>query len=97
MNETIIKIDEALATYIESLQYEVNARRDIISFMLERDMDTSSKAFEQYQKEYNELFVQYTTAKDELEKRFVIPAVGDQRVGWNLDFATKEVTITAKE
>lgn len=88
-----IKIkNQSLIDYMESLSYEVAARRDVITFMLANQMDTNSAQFKAYHKEYLEFFAELETAKGQLEKDYVLPnATGP--VTWSLDYGTATLTI----
>ena len=96
MNEKEIKVtvDEELANYIEGLQYETESRKDLLAFMIGNGYDTNSEAFKAYEKEFQEQFIQYNQAKSELEQKYVYPVTNGVRVNWNLDFGTRELTIT---
>lgn len=91
---TFVLDNQELVDLIESLHYEVEARKDIITFYLTNAMDTNTDSFKNYNKEYREFFVQYSTAKEILEKDFIVPKVdGAKYSRWNLDFQSKEVTV----
>ena len=90
---TIVKIeDQEFVNLIEALHYEVNSRRDLLSYMLNSDMRTDTAAYEKYNREYMEFFVKYTQAKNKLEEIYVRTAV-EKPLNWNLDFETGEVTV----
>lgn len=94
MNTKIVKVEnQELVNLIESLQYEVNARKELISFMLSTDMSMDTHAFERYNKEYMDFYIQYNEAKNQLQKMYVYTAV-ENPISWNLDFETSEITIT---
>lgn len=97
MKEKVIEIQRDLVDYIEGLQYEVDARRDIITFMLSNNMDTSSDAFERYHLEYQEFVIQYREAKKQLEDIFITDELkkefGCVQLGWNLDFESGKLTV----
>ncbi|MEG1562288.1 MAG: hypothetical protein RR365_00925 [Bacteroides sp.] len=89
MTKTIEIKDRALVDYIESLSYETGARKDIISFMLSNNMDTSSESFTRYHKEFEEFMVQYEEAKKQLEHMYITDELKKEMggmVNWNLDF-----------
>lgn len=93
MNTKIIKIEnQELVNLIESLHYEVNSRKDLIAYMLNSDMRTDTAAYEKYNKEYREFYVQYNEAKNKLEETYVRTAV-ENPMNWNLDFETGKITI----
>ena len=98
MKTTVINIDENICNMIEALNYEVDSRKDVISFMLYRDMDMNTSSAKTYMKEYREYFTQYQTLKSELEKKYVLPILKDnEKSTWNLDFETRELTIKISE
>lgn len=89
-----IEIDnQELINYMESLSYDVAARRDVITFMLANGMDTNSEQFRDYHKEYMESFAKLETAKAQIEKDYVLPN-SKGRVTWSLDYGTAILTIT---
>lgn len=93
MNIKVIKIEnEEFVNLIEALHYEVNSRKDLIAYMLNSDMRTDTAAYEKYNREYREFYVQYNEAKNKLEEMYVRTAV-ENPMSWNLDFETGEVTI----
>lgn len=80
-------IPEDLNNYIEALQYEVNARKDLCAFMIDRGMGESEQ-FKKYHKEYIECSVQYNAAKQSLMEMYNLK----QGTNWNLKFETRELT-----
>ena len=93
MNTKIIKIEnEEFVNLIEALHYEVNSRRDLIAYMLNSDMRTDTEAYEKYNKEYREFYIQYNEAKNKLEEIYVRTTV-ENPINWNLNFSTGEITI----
>lgn len=93
MNTKIVKVEnQELINLIESLHYEVNSRKDLIAFMLNSNMRTDTTAYERYNKEYMEFYIQYNEAKNKLEQMYVRTAVENPK-DWNLDFETGEITI----
>ena len=88
---TIVKVDEKICRTIEALQFEVRARQDLLSFMLDGRSSTNSEQFEKYHDEYIQYHIEYEKAKKDLQDKYV-PA-GNKR--WELDFATCEVKIYA--
>lgn len=93
MNTKVIKIEnEEFVNLIEALHYEVNSRKDLIAFMLNSNMRTDTEAYEKYNREYREFYIQYNEAKSKLEEMYVRTAV-ENPMNWNLDFNSGEVTI----
>lgn len=84
-----IKISEDLSTYIERLHYETNALQDLISRMKNED-DEGLNNF--WLNKYIETYKEYSLAKQELEKQYIIPIYGNN-TKWVLNFEDNEVTI----
>lgn len=60
--------------------------------MLSMNMDISTDTFTAYQREAVEYKARFETAKAELQRRFVDNIEG--AVKWNLDYASRELTVT---
>lgn len=88
-----IEISKELCDKIEALQYEVESRKDLIAFIISNDMKTSSSQFERYNQEYLEFYKKYNLAKQEMVRTY-FPDVN--YLSWNLDFASRTVTIEEK-
>lgn len=85
-----IKISEDLRNYIERLHYETNALQDLISRMKNSEDEEIN---EYWLNKYLEVYKEYSLAKQQLEKEYIIPYYGEKAV-WNLDFELCEVSIT---
>lgn len=96
MNKKIIKIDEKIRDLVESYDYELNARKELIAFMLSNNMEIDTDSFRKYQKEMNEFFVKFVTIKNEISNRYIIPITDGKEVNWKLDYASCEITIEFK-
>lgn len=97
-NEIVIVDNQSIIDLIQSLQYEVEARKNILKDIMNDDngfANYNEKTFDKYHKEYVKFFVEYETAKEELQKIYVKDYIEKySNVSWNLDFATHELTIT---
>lgn len=93
-NTQVIKVEEKVRDYVESLDYEYSTRRDLVSFMLANNMSTDTDAFRKYQDEMAEFNAKFKMAKNEIEKTYVLPVIGDKKVRWSLSYDTAELTIT---
>lgn len=95
MNKTItIEIPqqfEDMVTHLESLHYEVESRKELIAFALEKNIK-HTPSFDEYQREYKEICAEYDLAKKQLEKNFIIGACTDY-TGWRLDFEGRTLYI----
>lgn len=88
MKKTIV-IDTSLCEKIEALQYEVESRKDLISYIIANGLVINGDQFEKYQTEYKNYFAEYNKAKQEMIDKYI----GDNSIHWNLQFKTKELTI----
>jgi hypothetical protein len=86
----IIIEDREFIKDLERLQYEVQARKNIIGYMLESNI--KNECFEQYHAEYLDFFTKYEKKKHEVEIFYVKPAKSNAK-NWNLDFNSGELTI----
>lgn len=86
-----IEIPEDTSTYIESLQYELNARKDLLAFMIDRGQN-ETPGFQKYHQEYMEFSAQYEMAKNEMAGTYIVPKYGKDAI-WNLDFRTRIATV----
>ena len=93
----IITIPEDVVNNIQALQYEVESRKDLIAFMLDKGCDVHGDSFQMYHKEHQEFFDRYNRSKDDMQKRFLEPQINGRLLRWNLDFATREVICTYEE
>ena len=84
-----INVDKTLVEKIETLQYEVESRKDVISQILAKGFKVAGDAFAKYQAEYKEYFIQYNKAKREMLNAYGV----DSNSAWTLDFATCVLTI----
>lgn len=86
-NEEIIRL-------LEKLQYESESRKEVLGYIISTN-GVNTEAFKQYEKEYQDAFINFNAAKNEFEKEYVKPAVGEGSfINWTLDYNTQEVTIT---
>lgn len=95
--KTFMVKERELINYIESLGFEVEARRALIEAILRQGGDITGESFRKYHDEYREFFVQFEAAKKEFEQKFVLPQAKDGLLNWTLDYQTGEVTLTGGE
>ena len=79
-----MKIPSEFCDYIESLMYEVNARRDLCAFMISHGMG-ESEAFEKYHQEYLRFNAQYMMAKNMVSQMY------SEGKPWRIDFEKGEL------
>ena len=93
MEEKKLTIDKELCTYIESLQYDVEGLKQLMTQL--HPADTPQDILEYWKNSYLDKFKAYTLAKQEIENfirssNIVEPGV---TFSWRLDFTTGEVHI----
>lgn len=86
-----IVIDKDMCDKIATLHYEVESRKAIITTFLANSEMKINDTFNKYQKEYQELYVAYNQAKEQMTSTYNLPT----NATWNLDFATCELTYEA--
>lgn len=92
MKEKIeVVIPEKMSDYIEGLMYEVNARKNLVAFCIERGMDLEGEVFQRYHKEYVDFTAEYEMAKKEMEREYIVSKYPN--CTWRLDFGTHTVTV----
>lgn len=92
--KTIHIDNQDIIDLLESLQFEVESRKEVIGFLISSN-GINSESFRKYEKEYQEFYIKYQTAKDEFEETYVRPNISEEDgyVSWDLDFQLKEVKI----
>lgn len=91
-----IHISAELSNYIEALQYDRNAIRELLLLAAKQGL-TESDAYRLWMKDYLEKSKEYETGKATLEREYILPTAGKTDVDWVLDFTTATVTIMQKE
>ena len=96
MDEKIltVEIPEEIVSTVQKYDIERCARRDIILYILENNINIPEERLEKYQKEYDEKYFSFEVAKSEIEKNYVKPLVKDASCSWNLDYESHIITIT---
>lgn len=92
MGKSTIKLPEDMSNYIEALDYDVRALRDLLCTAAERGIE-SSEAYAHWEQEYLLKSAEFQVAKAEMERNFVTPHADGARVSWFLDYATHSLTI----
>lgn len=88
-------MDKSIVDCMEAYDYEVNARLQVIGFMISSGYDVKNESFKEYHKEYTESFVRYKLAQQEFFKTIVKPQVTDlDEYKWELDFHEGVVRVT---
>jgi len=96
MKTITIEIPEDVKTKVQRADVECSARRSIITTILEQDLAVPTERFNAYQKEYEDKFFAFESAKTEIEKEYVRTAISNP-ANWVLDYNTNIITVTVEE
>lgn len=90
--------NQDLINLLERLQYETESKKEVISYMISTD-SILAPSFSTYEKRYEDAFIQYAAAKQELEKTYIFPEFEDKNkvISWNLDFETHIIEVKYTE
>ena len=89
-----ITIPEEVRNIIQKANTERDARRDILLYIMQNDINIPEERIARYQKEYDEKYFEFEQAKSVIEKEYVVPATDGKALNWSLDYATCIVSIT---
>ena len=92
-----ITVPEEIRTAAQKANVERDARRDILLYIMQNDVNISQERINQYQKEYDDKFFEFEKIKNVIEKEYVQPAVDGKASKWSLDYDTCTVTITLSD
>lgn len=96
MKTITVEVPEEVKNKVQYADIECSARRSIITTILEQNLTIPAERFNAYQKEYDNKFFAFETAKSEIEKQYVRPAVSNP-VSWALDYETNIITIEVED
>lgn len=91
-----ITVPEEIKNATQRADIECSARRDIITYIMEKNLAVPAERFAEYQKEYDDKFLAFEQAKSRIEREYVRKAV-ENPVSWSLDYHTNVVTIVTSE
>lgn len=91
-----ITVPEEVKNETQRADIECSARRDIITYIMEKNIAVPDERFKAYQKEYDEKYFAFEQAKSRIEQEYVRTAV-ENPVSWSLDYHTNVVTIVTPE
>lgn len=91
-----ITVPEEIKNVTQRADIECSARRDIITYIMEKNLAVPAERFAEYQKEYDDKFLAFEQAKSRIEREYVRKAV-ENPVSWSLDYHTNVVTIVTPE
>lgn len=91
-----ITVPEEIKNTTQRADIECSARRDIITYIMEKNLAVPAERFAEYQKDYEDKYFAFEQAKSRIEREYVRKAV-DNPVSWSLDYHTNIVTIVTPE
>lgn len=91
-----IQIPMSVSAYLESLSYEVEARKSLITFAMGKGMG-ETEAFQKYHDEYREFFMKFEVAKQDMYDTYIKDKWDGKNVNWRLHYNTGVVDITEVE
>lgn len=87
--KNIIIIDEIDRDRIQKADIEASSLMNLITFMVNHNVDISNERFLQYEQKYQKAFLAFENEKFNLEKKYLTD-VGAK--SWNLSYETRELT-----
>lgn len=97
-----IKLEETDLNYLQRLYYEVGARNNVVTTLIENhaldsnDAVLTSPAFKTYIKQLSELTAEFEIAKQRIGQKYVPQEFrGNDAAFWEADFSTGEMVIKA--
>lgn len=89
-----ITVPEEIRDKAQKANIERDARRDILLYIMQNDINIPEERIARYQKEYDEKYLAFDQAKSIIEKEYVMPATDGKALNWSLDYHTCVVSIT---
>ena len=83
-----IKVEEKLRDYIQSINYDLDATKDLILYIGSKK-PIDRELLQYYEAQYKEKFIEFETAKSELIKTYNV----DSNTLWSLDYNTCTLTV----
>lgn len=89
-----ITVPEEIRDRAQKANVERDARRDILLYIMQNDINIPEERIARYQKEYDEKYFEFEQVKTIIEKEYVMPATDGKALNWSLDYHTCIVSIT---
>lgn len=89
-----ITVPEEIRDKAQKANVERDARRDILLYIMQNDINIPEERITHYQKEYDEKYFEFEQVKTIIEKEYVMPATDGKALNWSLDYHTCVVSIT---
>lgn len=89
MAKNVIMVSETDRNILQKADVECSARMNLISFMIQNNVDVNNQRFKDYQDDYSKCFFAFETEKRNLENKYLN---GKNATSWNLDYNSCELT-----
>ena len=89
-----ITVPEEIRDLAQKANVERDARRDILLYIMQNNIDIPEERITRYQKEYDEKYLAFEKAKSVIEKDYVKPATDGKALNWSLNYSDCVVSIT---
>lgn len=89
-----ITVPEEVRNITQKANVERDARRDILLYIMQNDINIPEERIARYQKEYDEKYLEFEQAKSIIEKDYVKPATNGKALNWSLNYSNCVVSIT---
>ena len=92
----VLEIPEDVVAMIQRLQFEYNAKKDVIATLIATESDPAifeGEVFKYYQREMAQAQAELEIAKGEFEKNWLPEEYKGTSCKWNLDFATGKLIV----
>lgn len=87
----IIIVDAADRDLVQRANIESDSLMNLITFMINHDVDIGNERFKQYNENYTKAFSAFEAAKSMIEKKYLIGA-NIKAKKWNLSYDTCELS-----
>lgn len=85
----MIIVDREDCNLVQKADIESASLMNLITFMVNHNVDISKERFKQYEEEYKQAFIAFETAKSMIEKKYL---AGVNAKTWNLSYDNCELT-----
>ena len=93
-----LKINEDIVIELQRLCAEVDSKKELLAFMIDKGMSFDNERLQEYQNQYREDFFAYEQAKKVFQKNCIEEVFGAENlIRWNLDFNTNICDVEVKD
>lgn len=89
-----ITVPEEIRNKAQKANIERDARRDILLYIMQNNLDIPEERIARYQKEYDEKYFEFEQVKQIIENEYVMPATNGKALNWSLNYHDCVVSIT---